>query len=103
MIRRKSASCRSACPRNLVPFVTQTAAGIREQLTIYGDTYDTPDGTNIRDYIHVSGPGQRATVVAVKRLLAGQSANVEPSTWVLAAATRCWKSFRRLRKPAARS
>ena len=40
-------------PNNLVPFVTQTAAGIREALTIFGDDYATPDGTCIRDYIHV--------------------------------------------------
>lgn len=40
-------------PANLVPFVTQTAIGIRPQLTINGDDYDTPDGTCIRDYIHV--------------------------------------------------
>lgn len=41
-------------PNNLVPYITQTAAGIREKLTIYGNDYDTPDGTCIRDYIHVS-------------------------------------------------
>lgn len=40
-------------PNNLVPFVTQTAAGIREKLTVFGDDYPTPDGTCIRDYIHV--------------------------------------------------
>lgn len=40
-------------PNNLVPYVTQTAAGIREKLTIYGDDYPTADGTCIRDYIHV--------------------------------------------------
>ncbi len=40
-------------PPNLVPYVTQTAAGIRQQLTVYGNDYDTPDGTCIRDYIHV--------------------------------------------------
>lgn len=40
-------------PANLVPFVTQTAAGIREKLTVFGDDYDTPDGSCIRDYIHV--------------------------------------------------
>lgn len=40
-------------PANLIPFVTQTAAGIREQLTVFGDNYDTHDGTCIRDYIHV--------------------------------------------------
>jgi UDP-glucose 4-epimerase len=40
-------------PNNLVPFVTQTGVGLREQLTVYGDDYDTADGTCIRDYIHV--------------------------------------------------
>ena len=40
-------------PNNLVPFVTQTAAGIREALTVFGNDYETPDGTCIRDYIHV--------------------------------------------------
>ncbi len=40
-------------PSNLVPFVTQTAAGWRKELTIFGNNYNTPDGTNIRDYIHV--------------------------------------------------
>lgn len=40
-------------PANLVPFVTQTAAGVREKLTVFGGDYDTPDGTCIRDYIHV--------------------------------------------------
>lgn len=40
-------------PNNLVPYVTQTAAGIRKTLTIFGDNYNTPDGTCIRDYIHV--------------------------------------------------
>ncbi|GAB3575924.1 UDP-glucose 4-epimerase GalE [Spirosoma luteolum] len=40
-------------PANLVPFITQTAAGIRNSLTVYGNDYDTPDGTCIRDYIHV--------------------------------------------------
>ncbi|MTI31042.1 UDP-glucose 4-epimerase GalE [Xanthovirga aplysinae] len=40
-------------PNNLVPFITQTAAGLRERLTVFGDDYNTPDGTCIRDYIHV--------------------------------------------------
>ena len=40
-------------PNNLVPFITQTAAGIREKLTIHGNDYDTEDGTCLRDYIHV--------------------------------------------------
>jgi UDP-glucose 4-epimerase len=40
-------------PNNLMPFITQVATGKREQLSIYGNDYDTPDGTGIRDYIHV--------------------------------------------------
>jgi UDP-glucose 4-epimerase len=40
-------------PNNLVPYITQTAAGIREQLVVFGDDYDTTDGTNVRDFIHV--------------------------------------------------
>ena len=40
-------------PQNLVPYITQTAAGLRECLSIFGDDYDTPDGTGVRDYIHV--------------------------------------------------
>ena len=40
-------------PNNLVPFITQTAAGVREQLTVFGGDYDSHDGTCIRDYIHV--------------------------------------------------
>ena len=40
-------------PENLIPIVTETAAGIRKQLVVYGDDYDTPDGSCIRDYIHV--------------------------------------------------
>lgn len=40
-------------PANLIPFITQAAAGLRKELTIYGDDYQTPDGTCIRDYIHV--------------------------------------------------
>lgn len=40
-------------PSNLVPFITQTAAGIRQKLTIFGNDYSTPDGTNVRDFIHV--------------------------------------------------
>ena len=41
-------------PQNLIPYITQSVAGVREKLTIFGDDYDTPDGTCIRDYIHVT-------------------------------------------------
>ena len=40
---------------NLVPIITETAIGIREQITVFGDDYDTKDGTCLRDYIHVVG------------------------------------------------
>lgn len=55
-------------PQNLVPFITQTAIGLREQLSVFGDDYPTPDGTCIRDYIHVVDLA-KAHVVALKRLL----------------------------------
>lgn len=54
-------------PNNLVPFITQTAAGLREQLTIFGDDYPTPDGTCIRDYIHVMDLAE-AHVAALRSL-----------------------------------
>lgn len=55
-------------PNNLMPYVTQTAAGIRECLTVFGDDYSTPDGTCIRDYIHVVDLA-KSHVAAVERLL----------------------------------
>lgn len=55
-------------PANLIPFVTQTAAGIREQLSVFGDDYPTEDGTAIRDYIHVLDLA-KAHIAALKRLL----------------------------------
>ena len=55
-------------PQNLVPFVTQTGIGLREKLSIYGNDYPTPDGTCIRDYIHVVDLA-KAHVIAMKRLL----------------------------------
>ena len=55
-------------PQNLVPFITQTAIGLREQLSVFGDDYPTPDGTCIRDYIHVVDLA-KAHVIALGRLL----------------------------------
>ncbi len=55
-------------PDNLVPFITQTAAGIRKELKIFGNDYDTPDGTAIRDYIHVTDLA-KAHIIALNRLL----------------------------------
>lgn len=55
-------------PQNLVPFVVQTAAGIREELSIFGDDYPTPDGTAVRDYIHVVDLA-KAHIAALNRLI----------------------------------
>ena len=59
-------------PNNLVPFITQTAAGVRECLSIFGDDYPTPDGTCIRDYIDVVDLA-RAHVAAIGRLIEGKN------------------------------
>ena len=55
-------------PNNLVPFITQSAAGIRGALSVYGDDYNTPDGSAIRDYIHVVDLA-KAHITSVKRLV----------------------------------
>ena len=60
-------------PQNLLPFVTQTAAGIRPELKVFGDDYNTPDGSCIRDYINVVDLA-KAHVVAVRRMLEKKSA-----------------------------
>lgn len=54
-------------PQNLVPFITQTAAGLYPKLTVFGNDYPTPDGTNVRDYIHVVDLAE-AHVVALERI-----------------------------------
>jgi UDP-glucose 4-epimerase len=54
-------------PENLVPFITQTAMGLRDELKVFGDDYDTPDGSCIRDYLHVVDLA-KAHVIAVRRL-----------------------------------
>ena len=75
-------------PQNLVPFVTQTAIGLRDELQVYGSDYDTADGSAVRDYIHVMDLAQ-AHVLAVERLLkVKHTENYEFSTWVQAKDTR---------------
>jgi UDP-glucose 4-epimerase len=64
-------------PQNLVPFVTQTAAGIREKLSVFGNDYNTPDGSCVRDYIHIVDLA-KAHVIAMNRLLQNKTeSNVE--------------------------
>lgn len=59
-------------PENLVPYITQTAFGLREELKVFGNDYNTPDGSCVRDYLHVVDLA-KAHVVAVKRLIEGKS------------------------------
>ena len=61
-------------PQNLIPYITQTASGLREQLFVFGNDYPTPDGTCIRDYIHVVDLA-KAHVIALKRLLENKNKN----------------------------
>jgi UDP-glucose 4-epimerase len=61
-------------PQNLIPFITQTAIGLREKLSVFGDDYPTPDGTCIRDYIHVVDLA-KAHVTALKRLIDKKNAD----------------------------
>ncbi|MFI3321689.1 MAG: UDP-glucose 4-epimerase GalE [Rikenellaceae bacterium] len=64
-------------PNNLVPFITQTAAGVRECLSVFGDDYNTPDGSALRDYIDVVDLA-KAHVVAIGRLIGAKNkANYE--------------------------
>ncbi|WP_163398561.1 UDP-glucose 4-epimerase GalE [Flavobacterium fluviatile] len=55
-------------PQNLVPFITQTGVGLRKELSVYGNDYPTPDGTCVRDYIHVVDLA-KAHVIAMQRLI----------------------------------
>lgn len=59
-------------PQNLVPFITQSAIGKRGPITVYGDDYNTPDGSAIRDYIHVVDLA-KAHVAAIRRLESGKA------------------------------
>ena len=58
----------SGVPQNLIPFITQTAAGIRKELSVFGDDYPTKDGTAVRDYIHVVDLA-KAHIAALERLI----------------------------------
>jgi len=62
----------AAIPDNLVPYLTQTAIGLRPFLRVFGDDYDTPDGTPVRDYLHVVDLA-KAHVASLKRMIDGKS------------------------------
>ena len=72
----------SGIPNNLLPFVSQVAVGKRDNLSVFGDDYDTPDGTGVRDYIHVVDLA-RAHVAALEHL-------GEPDEYKVAAVRQCW-------------
>ena len=61
-------------PENLIPFITQTAAGVRKELKVFGNDYNTPDGTCVRDYIHVVDLA-KAHIKALERLLGARNKN----------------------------
>lgn len=85
-------------PNNLMPYVAQVAVGKREKLSIYGGDWPTPDGTGVRDYIHVVdlARGHLSALDVLRR-----EAAALPSTWAPAGATRCSKSLRRTNARAA--
>ena len=60
-------------PQNLIPYLTQTAIGVRKELSVFGDDYNTPDGSCIRDYINIVDLA-KAHVIAMDRMLQGKSA-----------------------------
>ncbi len=62
-------------PNNLMPYITQVASGIRPHLNVFGDDYDTPDGTGVRDYIHVVDIA-KGHIAAVKYAMAHKGAEV---------------------------
>lgn len=84
-------------PQNLVPYITQTAAGIRDHLSVFGDDYDTPDGSCIRDYIYVVDLA-KAHVKAMDKLLGREKAAPVPqennnSPYTTAEATGRWRVY----------
>lgn len=85
-------------PNNLMPYVAQVAAGRREQLSVFGGDWPTPDGTGVRDYIHVVdlARGHLSALDVLRRDGRGFTVNLGT-----AAAIRCWKSLRLTNAPAA--
>jgi hypothetical protein len=85
-------------PNNLMPYITQVAMGQRPFLQVFGSDYPTPDGTGVRDYIHVSDLAD-GHVAALKALLEqGRGLTVNLG---IAGATACWKWCAPSRRPAA--
>ena len=76
-------------PNNLFPFIAQTASGLRQRLRVFGGDYPTPDGTGVRDYIHVVDLA-RGHLAALDFLMAGEGrGGTSPSTSAAGAATAC--------------
>ena len=86
-------------PNNLMPFIAQVAVGRRERLAVFGNDYATPDGTGVRDYIHVVDLAL-GHVAELHRLFATEGGAL-PSTWARAMATACSTQYGPSRPPAA--
>ena len=86
---------RHATETHLIPIALQVAAGTREALTVYGQDYPTPDGTCIRDYVHVQDLAEAAPAGPAGP---GRRASTGSTTWAAAPASRC----RRWSRPSAR-
>ena len=84
-------------PNNLMPYITQVAIGRREKLSVYGNDYPTPDGTGVRDYIHVVDLGQGTRGGGEIRRFRSWAARC--SIWAPESATACWTWFTPLRRP----
>ena len=76
-----------------MPYITQTAAGIRKELSIFGDDYETPDGTGVRDYIHITdlARGHIAAIGYTEEHVDGRLSTSVPAT-----ARACSSWYRRL-------
>ncbi len=84
-------------PNNLLPYVSQVAAGLRPEVVVYGNDYDTPDGTGVRDYIHVVDLAL-GHLAAVKYVL--EHTGWKRSISALAGAAACWRSCLPTPRPA---
>ena len=86
-------------PNNLVPYIAKVAVGKLEKVHVFGNDYPTPDGTGVRDYIHVVDLA-RGHVAAIKKL--ERSPACSSATWAPATVTACWTSSTPSARPAAR-
>ncbi|MDZ7651787.1 MAG: NAD-dependent epimerase/dehydratase family protein [Burkholderiaceae bacterium] len=87
-------------PNNLFPFICQVAVGRRERLAVFGDDWPTPDGTGVRDYLHVGRPGCRPCSCFRLRPAPGQLHAAEPRHWPRRQRSESCAGFRGSHRPA---